>query len=317
MIVNYQSIQELFRNLNVRWQKGREVYKSEYLQIASKETSTTLTEAYSWFSRTPRMRRMLGEKLVKSLRAYKYELTNEKFESTLSVSRDDIEDDRLGGYGAAAQDFGLSGMQLYDDLVCGEAVNGMFANICFDGQYFVDTDHPLEGSNGVSVTYSNKMTKQLSAASSAAADASIGAAIAMMEGFKDTEGTPLGGQMTNLVLMVPPALRSAAEKLAIAEFLANGDNNIYKGKFTVYVNRWMSSSVVWALVNAGGTFKPFILQERKAPRFVWLDDAGRPSDGPQSERMFMKNEYLFGNEARCVAGYSFPWLIVGSDGTVA
>lgn len=316
MIVNYQAISGLFQVLNARWQKGKESYSPEWAQIASKETSSTGTEIYTWFSRTPRMRRMIGEKLVKSLRAYKYELTNEDFEATIAVLRKDLEDDTLSGYGTAAQDFGLSGMQLYDELVCGEAVNGVFTNVCFDGQYFVDTDHPLEGSNGVTVTYSNKMTKQLSAATSAAADASIGAAIAMMEGFKDTEGAPLGGNLNKLVLMVPPALRSVAEKLEKADFLVNGDANAYKGKFAVYVNRWMTSSVHWHLLNVGGSFKPFVIQERKAPKFVWVDDMER-TDGPQSERLFMKQEYLFGNEARCVAGYSFPWLIVGSDGTVA
>lgn len=321
MIVNQQTIRELYVNLNVRWNIGKNLYVPEYTQIASKENSTKLTEAYLWLSRSPRMRKMIGEKLIRSLRPYRYELTNETYEASIAIPKDSIEDDELLGFGGQAEDFGLSAAQLYDDMVCNMAFNDMFSMESFDDQAFCDTDHPLYRSDGSAVTYSNKMTKKLSAASSAAADASIGAAIAMMRGFKDEEGAPLGGAV-KFRLVVSPVYEQIADKLAKSDYLVNGDANTYKGKFDVYVNRWISDANAdyWALLNVGGRISPFILQERKAPQFVYVDASGAStaaSAGQVSEGMFMRREYLFGNEARGAYGCSFPWLIVGSTGAVA
>lgn len=318
MIINASTIQGLYDNLNVRWNKGKELYTPEYSKIASVEPSTGSIERYAWLGRSPRMRKFVGEKLIKSLRTYKYELTNDEYEASIAVKKTEIEDGELLGIGQQAQDFGLSAAQLYDDLACNMGFNGMFSEYCFDDQFFVDTDHPLYNSNGTVSTYSNKITKKLSAASAAAADASIGAAIEMMENFKDEEGTPMGGTLS-LRLIVSPSYAKVARKLANNEFLANGESNDYQGLFDVYVNRWITTANkdYWALINVGSSMKPFIIQERKAPQFVYVDAGNGASSGQVSERMFMKNEYLFGNEARGTYGYSFPWLIVGSDGTVA
>jgi phage major head subunit gpT-like protein len=54
----------------------------------------------------------LGECVVRDMKAHAYSITNKKYESTVSVSRVDIEDDQVGVYkpifgemGRAAKDF--------------------------------------------------------------------------------------------------------------------------------------------------------------------------------------------------------------------
>ncbi|MBT1129041.1 Mu-like prophage major head subunit gpT family protein, partial [Pseudomonas aeruginosa] len=78
----------------------------------------------------------------KNLKAYKYVVEKDDFEATVEVDRNDIEDDQIGIYSPQAKMAGYSAAQLPDELVY-EAVNGAFTKPCFDGQYFIDTDHPV------------------------------------------------------------------------------------------------------------------------------------------------------------------------------
>lgn len=306
MIINKNTVDGLFQNLNVRWQEGLTGYVPEWQKIAMKESSTSASELYTWYGRNPAMKRWVGEKTIKSLKAYQYTLTNEDFEATIEVDRNDIKDDRLGGYGTQAQQFGQSAAELPDTLILDEAANNVFVNECYDGQPFVDTDHPMENSDGSVTVVSNKVTPALSSATEAAAIASLGLAMTTMQGFLDTEGKPLKRKPTTL--MVPPALMYVALKLATHEFLTDGSENPFRGMIEVFVNRSLTDTAAWYVLDTSGIYKPFVLQEREPAHFVSMTD-------PNSENVFSRKKFLFGNEGRATSGYSFWQLIVGSDGT--
>ncbi|WP_426036573.1 Mu-like prophage major head subunit gpT family protein [Cypionkella sp. TWP1-2-1b2] len=58
--------------------------------------STGSDETYGWLTGVPQMREWLGERYIKSVTAARYTIENRKFESTLRVKRENIEDNRLG-----------------------------------------------------------------------------------------------------------------------------------------------------------------------------------------------------------------------------
>lgn len=305
MIVNRSSIDAIFINLKTTFNNTFAATVSVWEQIAMRVPSTGSQNDYKWFSKFPKMRRWVGEKFIKSLEAFRYVIVNEDFEATVEVDRNDIEDDTLGIYAPQAQAAGESSAQLPDELIF-EAVNGVFTKVCFDGQFFCDTDHPvINPTTGLPVSVSNKGVAVLSAATQAAAIASLGAAATAMGEFKDDEGRPLN--VTPNTLLVPVALRDVANALYTADRLDDGKVNLYKGMFKPVVSPRMSSSTAWMLLDTTKVVRPFVYQERKAPVFVQQTD-------PQSDGVFNNKKFKFGAEARAAAGYGFWQTCYGSTG---
>lgn len=302
MLVNASNLKTIFVNLKTIFNNAFAAAPSQFREIAMVVPSTGKQNDYAWLSGFPKMQKWVGEKAVKALAASKYSIVNDDFEATVEVDRNDIEDDQLGIYKPQAEMAGFSARQLPDEIVFALVNNG-FAALCYDGQYFFDVDHPVAGAS-----VSNKGTKQLSAASQAAAAASYGAARIAMGKLKDEEGRPLN--ITPNVLLVPVALQDVAYALINSDRLDDGKANPYKGTAKVVVAPWLTSDTAWFLLDTSKPVKPFIYQERKAPVFVEQTD-------PQAEDVFKRKKFLFGAEARAAGGYGFWQLAYGSDGTVA
>lgn len=305
MLVNKENVASLFVVLKTTFNNAFGAAETTWSKIAMKVPSTAGQNDYSWLSRFPRMRKWIGDKTVKALEAFKYSVVNDDWEATVEVERNDIEDDNLGIYGPQAEMAGQSAAQLPDEIVI-DLVNKAMTSKCYDGQYFIDTDHPVRKDDGTLDSVSNKGTAALSAASQAAAIASLGAAETAMMEFKDDEGRPLNIKPN--VLLVPPALKATANVLMTAERLEDGKANPYRGQFEVVVDARLTSKTAWFLLDTTKPVKPFIYQERKAPVFVQQTDA-------QNDNVFSRKKFKFGAEARAAGGYGFWQLAYGSTGT--
>lgn len=305
MLVNKTVLAAVFTNLKATFNKAFEAAPSIWEKVAMKIPSTTSQNDYGWLSKFPRMRKWVGDKVLKQLAGHKYTIVNDDFEATVEVDRNDIEDDILGIYGPQAQAAGFSAKQLPDELVF-ELIDRGFSEKCYDGQYFFDTDHPvINPKTGKPESVSNKGTAPLVVTSVAAAKASYGAARTAMRKFKDDEGRPLS--INPNVLLVPPALADDANLLMTAERLEDGKPNPYKGTAEVVVGDRLTSDTAWYLLDTNKPIKPFIYQERKAPVFVQQIDA-------EADNVFMRKAYRFGAEARAAAGFGFWQQAFGSTG---
>jgi phage major head subunit gpT-like protein len=305
MLVNKETIGNVFISLKTTFNNAFDSAPSVWQKIAMLVPSTTGQNDYAWLSKFPRMRKWIGDKNVKALEASKYSVVNDDWEATVEVDRNDIEDDQLGMYGPQAKMAGQSAKQLPDEIVM-DLVNNAFTATCYDGQYFIDTDHPVRGADGVMGVVSNKGTKALSCASQAAALASFGAARTAMRKFKDDEGRPLN--ITPNVLLVPPALGDVARALMTSERLDDGKTNLYKGTAEVVEDARLSSDTNWFLLDTTKPIMPFIFQERKKPEFVQQTDQN-------NDDVFNRKKFKFGAEARAAGGYGFWQLAYGSDGS--
>ena len=116
--------------------------------------STTRTQSYPKLSEIPGMREWIGDRVINRFQIDGFQITNRKFENTIAVSVDDIEDDQVGMYSTLASDFGQTAAELPDDLVWDKLAEG-FTTAHYDGQNFFDADHPVEDANGVEQSVSN------------------------------------------------------------------------------------------------------------------------------------------------------------------
>lgn len=301
LLVNRETVRSIFVNLKTTFNKAFDAAPSLWQEIAMLVPSGTGEEDYAWLSSFPRMRKWVGDKAIKALEAFKYTIVNEDWEATVEVDRNDIEDDKLGIYAPQAQMAGFAAKQLPDEIVF-DLVNDGFATLCYDGQYFFDTDHDVAGSS-----VSNKGTKVLSIATLALAQGSYGAARTALMSMKDEEGRPLN--IIPTVLLVPPALADTANSLMTNDRLEDGKPNIYKGTAKVVVAGWLTSATAWFLLDTTKPVKPFIYQERRKPVFV-------EQTTPESDDVFMRRKFKFGAEARAAGGYGFWQMAYGSDGSV-
>ncbi|MEK6744293.1 MAG: Mu-like prophage major head subunit gpT family protein [Nitrospirota bacterium] len=304
MIVNRSTISAIFVNLKTTFNNAFDGAPSTWQKIAMLVPSSSKSNDYAWLSMFPKMRKWVGEKVVKSFSAFKYTITNDDWEATVEVDRNDIEDDNLGIYAPQAQMAGWSAKQLPDEIVIA-LVNGAFTALCYDGQFFCDTDHPVGNESTGVASVSNKGVVVLSCATLALAQASYGAARTAMKKFKNDDGQPLN--ITPNVLLCGPALEDTALTLKNNERLEDGKQNPYRGTFEVVVDSRITSDTAWFLLDTTKPIKPFIYQERKAPNFVEVTD-------PQSEDVFKRKKFLFGAEARAAGGYGFWQLCWGSTG---
>lgn len=150
-------IDALKTTLIARWNAGLAMSPDDWKKIGKLVTSNGKSNTYEWLSQFPAFREWVGARLHKVFKETAYTVVNRKFESTVDVQRTDIEDDNIGQYGTLAESAGQSATDLKNDLVF-QALTGGFASVCYDGQFFFDTDHPVypnEDGSGVAATVSN------------------------------------------------------------------------------------------------------------------------------------------------------------------
>jgi len=299
MLVNKASITAVFISLKTTFNQAFEGAPSQWQKTAMLVPSGSSQSDYAWLSRFPKMRKWLGDKVIKSLSAFNYSVVNDDWEATVAVKRNDIEDDTLGIYAPQAQEAGYSAKNLPDEIVS-DLKNDAFESECYDGQYFYDDDHPVGES-----TDSNLGTAALSAATTALALASYGAARLAIMTMTDDEGRPLG--LIPDVLEVPPALEATGRLLLENPKLTDESPNPYIGTAELVVNPRLTSSTAWFLHVTKRPIKPYIYQERKKPVFV-------EQTGMDNDDVFMRGEFKFGAEARAAGGYGLWQMSYGSTG---
>lgn len=299
MIINKANLEAVFINLKTTFNKAFDAAPSLWEKTTMLVPSGSSQNNYNWLSRFPKMRKWVGEKFVKAFEAFQYTIVNDDWEATVEVRRNDLEDDVIGIYAPMTQEAGYSAKQLPDEIDA-DLKNNAFTNLCYDGQYFYDTDHPV-----AEKSVSNKGTAALSAATLVAATASYGAARTAIMKFQDEEGRPLA--LIPDTLEVPPALEPVARILLESDKLQDDTPNPYKNTAKVLVNPRLTSDTAWFLHVTTRPVKPFIYQERKKPVFVQQTDTN-------ADDVFNKGVYKFGAEARAAGGYGFWQLSYGSTG---
>lgn len=130
---------------------------THWASVATLVPSSTASNTYGWLGQFPKLREWVGARVVKDMAAAGYTLTNKLYEGTVSIARTDIEDDNIGIYKPMMQEVGRATATHPDELVFALLAAG-HSTLCFDGQNFFDTDHPVYPNvdgTGTAATVSN------------------------------------------------------------------------------------------------------------------------------------------------------------------
>ncbi len=296
MIVNQASLKGLNVGYSAAYNKSFEGVEKSYEKIATTEPSTTAETRYTWLGQFPQMREWIGEREIQNISAYDYSIKNKKFEMSVSVPRDAIEDDQYGTYTPMFSHMGEAAAR-HPNTLCFGALKAGFREKCYDGKPFFSEGH-MAGEGG-RTKFSNFSHDRLDASAYMEARASM----MCITGDK--------GQALNLVpnlLVVSPANEMEGRKILMADTI-DGTTNVLKGTAELHVETELADMpAAWFLLCTNRFLKPIIFQKRKEIKLTALtkdDDAN----------VFLNDEYIWGADGRSNTGYGFWQMAYGSDGT--
>jgi phage major head subunit gpT-like protein len=147
MIINQSNLAGIYKSFSTIFNQAFDAAPSQQALVAMETPSSGRSVDYKWLGNFPMMREWLGDRVIKDLSAFHYEITNKKFESTIEVDGDDIEDDQIGVYTPMIQGLAQAA-KVHPDILVFALLAAGFDTLCYDGQYFFDDDHPVGSSTG-------------------------------------------------------------------------------------------------------------------------------------------------------------------------
>jgi phage major head subunit gpT-like protein len=265
------------------------------------------SETYKWLGQVPQMREWIGGRQAKGFTENGITIKNKKYESTLDIEVDDLRRDKTGQINVRIAEQARRANAHWASLLSTFITNGAAA-VCYDGQYFFDTDHS-EGdsglqSNSLSVDISALPTQvhgSVSVPSIEEMQLSILQAIQAILGFKDDQGEPMNEDTRSFLVMTPVSLwQIALAATALPNIAANVNNVIAVTNFRIEVvpnarlSSWTDAFVVF---RTDSEVKPFIRQE-EVPISI-----SAKAEGSEYEFDFDKHQY--GIKAVRNVGYGY------------
>jgi len=271
----------LTSGLRTEFMNGQKSVVTIYQDVTTEIPSTKASEVYAWLGSTPRLRKWKDERQAKAIIEHGFTVVNEDYEASISVDKNALDDDQYGQIKIRVNAIGAAAKKGYDEFYTTVLEAGE-TSLCYDGQYYFDSDHS-EGSSG---TQSNLFT------SSSLTIAHVETVISAMIVYKDDVGGLVGINPTHI--MVPPALEWTAR--AIFEPMGTGDtnaNNALRGRLKIIVNPYLTSTTTYYIMDLSAPVKPIIFQNRKALTFDTDDGA-----------LFDHKEIKYGVDGRFAFGYA-------------
>ena len=144
MIIKDSTLQALRTMVRSEYQQAfnAAINRDDYKELVTIITSSTRSNSYAWLGAFPKMREWIGDRVINDMKEFSYEIENKLYEATLGIKRTDIEDDSLGQYRTLAQSEGQEVADFFWREIASLMKNG-FSALCYDGQNFFDTDHPV------------------------------------------------------------------------------------------------------------------------------------------------------------------------------
>lgn len=261
------------------------------------------SETYKWLGMVPQMREWIGGRNAKGFRENGLTIVNKKFEATMEVLVDEIRRDKTGQVMMRVRELAQRTNAHWAKLLSTLIVAGESA-VCYDGQYFFDTDH-AEGDSGAQsndITYDATTT---TAPTAGEMESAILKSIEQILGFKDDQGEPMNEEARRFLVMVPvPFMAPAAGAIGssiIVDASTSRSNRILTlgslGGFQVElaVNARLSWTDRFATFRADAESRSFIRQEEEGVTVAAIAEG--------SELEFKEDKHQYGVKAIRNVGY--------------
>lgn len=134
----------LFTGYRAEYQKAlaAALQTTQWAKVATLVPSSTSENIYPWLGQFPTLREWIGARVLKDMAAHGYAIKNRKFEGTVTIPRDHVEDDQAGVYLPMFSEMGRAAAYHPESLVF-ELLKAGFTTACYDGQNFFDEEHPV------------------------------------------------------------------------------------------------------------------------------------------------------------------------------
>jgi len=297
MDINRANIEVMFQEFEVEFTAGFNKGTERRIldQIAQIVPSTGSSVVHAWLNQNPKMREWIGDRLVKNIQSDNMTITNKKYENTIEIPREDIEDDQHGLYRPLARLMGEEAAAHPDELLVDELTADN--NWGGDAAAFFGTSRTY-GSN----TISNETTSALAAGT-------FETAVETMQSYLGHEDNPLN--TIPFALVCGPSNRTTAFDILENDMRATqatdgvATQNPNKGLVMPVISSRLVGSYAnyWYLMGECGGIRGTIYQQRQIAEFQ------SSRFNPDSDYVFETDKYQMGTRARGRAFLSLPHLI--------
>lgn len=279
---------------------------SWFNSITNTFRSDQAAEEYAFLDAVGPLREWVGGRQAQGFKESSFTIENKHFEKTIEIPVKDMRRDKLDLLRAKVADVVKRAMTHPASMVSTLIKNGE-SGVCYDGQYFFDTDHE-EGNSG---TQSNKISVDISSLpvsnhgsttlpSVAEFQLAIAQGVQQFMTFVDPAGEPMNEDANNFVIMVPTsyynvANTAVATPLQVAESQTGLSSLKQDYTVRVVVNPRLSTwSNKFAMFNTDGYIKPFVFQRETATTVASI------AEGSEYEFKYKKHQHgvdYWGNAA--------------------
>lgn len=267
------------------------------------------SETYKWLGQTPVMREWIGGRQAKGFRENGITIENKHFEATLEVLLRELRRDKTGQVMVRIRELAERTNAHWASLLSTLVLNGT-TSVCYDGQYFFDTDHS-EGNSG---TQSNSISVDISGLpipadeqgsttepSARVMKSCILRGVRQILGFKDDQGEPMNENSRSFLVMVPTAFMDVANAALNNAVLSGAETNDLAATRNFSIDYAVNPRLTWtdkfALFRTDGSVAPFIRQEETAVQLNAIAEG--------SEEEFKNQRHLYGVDCWRNVGYGY------------
>lgn len=271
-------------------------------------TSDQASETYAFLGQSPAMRQWVGGRQAKGLAQNSQIITNVHYEATLEILKKDARRDKSAQIIARVQDFADRSVTHWASLLSTLMINGE-STVCYDGQFYFDTDHS-EGasgtqSNDISVTIANlpaAVHGVTTAPSMEEMQQCILKGIAQIMSIKDDRGEPMNENAREFCVCVPVPFYltalAAVGTLTTAALQSNNNPNLMPDmKVTVAMNPRLTWTTKFAVFRTDSPIKGLIRQTEQ--------EVELKAKAEGSEFEFDNDAWQFGIDAWRGVGYGY------------
>jgi phage major head subunit gpT-like protein len=283
--------------------------------ISNYFTSDQESETYKWLGQVPVMRQWVGGRQAKGFTTNGLTIENKHFEATLEIPLVDLRRDKTGQIEVRINELADRTNSHWAQLLSRLIINAE-STVCYDGQYYFDTDHKDGQGENVGGIQSNKLQLNLndfaeqidggkvgdvSNPSEAAFRLAILKTIQQILSFKDDQGEPMNENASKFLVVVPTSLWYLAKSAIAVPLSVGGSTNPIKVLDEVDISIAQNPRLSWtdkfAIFRTDSSIKPFIRQEEENIKLKAIAEG--------SELEFKHDKHWYGVDTWRNVGYGF------------
>ena len=267
-----------------------------YMDLATRYSSNKDVEHHKWLGTVPQMREWGTGRLAKGLRTESYDVANAKYEATIEVDRDEIDDDQTGQIRLRIQELARRAATHKDKMIADLLNNGDQAGyLAYDGKVFFADDHE----SGASGAQDNLLTfavadDDVDVFTATEGKTALQNAIEAMMLYLDDQGEPGDRDQGGLVIVCPWAQYYRWLEVINASVINNTTNVMTSAARVIPFSR-LTTAGKWFLLKTNEGIRPFIFQDRRPIEFDAVEKG--------SEQAFHQEKYSYGVSGRYRLAY--------------